>query len=580
MPPDVFQHAQHRDDRGWEDRLVRLVVEADVPADDRDPQRLAGTRDPQDGFSKRPEHLRALGAGEVEAIRDGGRHRPDARDVLGGLEHGQHPADVGVEVAAPTVAVDRERQPDRRSLFEAEDARVRPRRDYGVGLDHVVVLPEHPPLVRDIGRGQQGHERRLRRGDREGRGIDPPDLLEVGRLTRGRGVGGRFGEALGIQGDHDRAAVADGQQRGRHHAADHDGLEAPPAADPEHVLLAAALDDQQHPLLRLAEEHLVRRHPFLAAGDLREVDLHPHPAAGRHLTQAAGQPRGAHVLDRHHGPGGERFEARLDEELPSKGVAHLHRGAVPGVAGQFRGGERRSVDPVAPGARAEVDDRVPRAGGAGGRQPVRARDPETGHVHERVGPVARGVHELAADRGHPDAVPVGGDPGDHPPHQGRDPGVLGRAEPEGVEQGDRARSHRQDVADDPADPRRGPVERRDRARVVVALHLEDGRPPGSDHDRAGVFPRPLQHPAAADRESREHSLRVLVRAVLAPHHPEHRQFGPVGDAAEAAADLVVLRGPEPGPGKEVGHRKRLHRFTRPPRPRRPRPGRRPGTPRR
>ena len=77
---------------------------------------------------------------------------------------------------------------------------------------------------------------------------------------------------------------------------------------------------------------------------------------------------------------------------------------------------------------------------------------------------------------------------------------LGEAEP--VEERDRARAHRDDVAQDPADPRRGALERLDRGRVVVALDLERDREPVAEVEHAGVLARPLEHALARRSGSR------------------------------------------------------------------------------
>ena len=49
------------------------------------------------------------------------------------------------------------------------------------------------------------------------------------------------------------------------------------------------------------------------------------------------------------------------------------------------------------------------------------------------------------------------------------------------------RTHREDVADDSADAGGRALERLDRARMIVALHLERDRPAVADVDHAGVF---------------------------------------------------------------------------------------------
>ncbi len=81
-------------------------------------------------------------------------------------------------------------------------------------------------------------------------------------------------------------------------------------------------------------------------------------------------------------------------------------------------------------------------------------------------------HDLAADVRDADGIAVGADAAD-----GAGEVIVGSAEPQAVEQRDRPCAHRDDVAEDAADARRGALERLDRRGVVVALGLEgDGEP--------------------------------------------------------------------------------------------------------
>src|SRR5580692_10956727 len=79
-----------------------------------------------------------------------------------------------------------------------------------------------------------------------------------------------------------------------------------------------------------------------------------------------------------------------------------------------------------------------------------------------------------------------------------------------------ARAHGEDVAQDAADAGGRPLVGLDEARVVVALHLEDGHEAVADVDHAGVLARALQHVRSAGRELLEIDLRRLVGAVLGP----------------------------------------------------------------
>jgi hypothetical protein len=151
--------------------------------------------------------------------------------------------------------------------------------------DHVVVLLEDPFLRSDGGPRQQPEQRFteiLRRGQRER--VERLQRVELlgprgGPVVDGRAVGeGRHREIRA-----DLLALEDPQAPGVGDGADHRGGEIPAVEDLHHLMLAAALGDDQHPLLRLGEHDLVRRHPLLAAWDLEHVEIQSAPRSARHL---------------------------------------------------------------------------------------------------------------------------------------------------------------------------------------------------------------------------------------------------------------------------------------------------------
>ena len=162
------------------------------------------------------------------------------------------------------------------------------------------------------------------------------------------------------------------------------------------------------------------------------------------------------------------------------------------------------------------------------------------HVDQRVLGVAGVEGQLAADGGHPDRVAVARDPAHHALDQPALPGVVGRSEEEGVHDGQRARPHGEDVAQDPARPRsprpgtaRWPRDgcgsrcgwrRRCRRRRRSPRRSRPGPP----------APGPLGRQAAQVQPGR------LVRAVLAPHHGVEGQLEVVGRAAQDLADGLEL----------------------------------------
>src|SRR5262249_45712896 len=152
---------------------------------------------------------------------------------------------------------------------------------------------------------------------------------------------------------------------------------------------------------------------------------------------------------------------------------------------------------------------------------------------------------LAADRRDADGVAVAADAVDDAAEEVALARVLERAEAQAVERRHRARAHREDVAQDAADARRGALPGLDEGRAVVALDLEDRGEALADRDDARVLARPLEHTGPARRQRAQVSLARLVRAVLRPHHREDPELGEGRGAAEDLEDARVLGVGEP-----------------------------------
>ena len=91
-----------------------------------------------------------------------------------------------------------------------------------------------------------------------------------------------------------------------------------------HLGNAAGSNHDQHPLLRLAQEDLVRRHARLAPRDRVEIDLGAHPATRGELGQRTGQPGRAEVLHGDHRVEARQLEARFHQQLLEERVPNLH----------------------------------------------------------------------------------------------------------------------------------------------------------------------------------------------------------------------------------------------------------------
>ena len=446
--------------------------------------------------------------------------------------------------------------------LDPQDGRAATRTGDGVRPDRRVVLVEDAVARREVRRAEQGQQHRagvhptLREavadGGRDARcggaavvcrgGRDPMVDDRVAGQGTGRDArqlpGARCATAIGIQAaGHDRDVAV-----GRDPADDRD-REAPPLAHLAHRVPAFGEDRGAHPFLRLGDHHLEGLEARFAARDRVQIDDDPGPRPIRGLRRGAGDAAGTQVLEALDQAALDELEARLDQQLLGERVADLDGGPLRRVVvGERRARQDRgATDPVASGRRAVEDHEVARAGRGGqGQQPL--LEEADGHdVDQRVARVARVEDELATDRRHADAIAVAADAAHDPIDQVAGARVRRIAEAQGIEDGDRARPHREDVAQDPTDAGRGTLVRLDRRRVVVRLDLERDRQPVADRDDAGVLARTGDDAFAGGRERAQQRLRALVRAVLAPHDAEHGELEVVGiAAAEPAADRVQL----------------------------------------
>ncbi len=127
------------------------------------------------------------------------------------------------------------------------------------------------------------------------------------------------------------------------------------------------------------------------------------------------------------------------------------------------------------------------------RRSVRAGEAHRHGVDEDVAVVGGVEGDAAAHRRHAEGIAVAADAGHDAGHEVARLRVVGRAEAQHVEAGDRPRPHGEHVAQDAADPRRRALVGLDEGGVVVALHLEHAGEPVADVDHAGVLARALDH---------------------------------------------------------------------------------------
>ena len=166
--------------------------------------------------------------------------------------------------------------------------------------------------------------------------------------------------------------------------------------------------------------------------------------------------------------------------------------------------------------------------------------PDAHRVDEAVVRVGRVEDRLAADGRDADAVAVVADARDRALEV-----PVRLAEAQAVEERDRPRAHRDDVAQDPADAGGRALERLDRGRVVVALDLERDRLALAEVDHAGVLARALQHALARGREAAQQAAPSACSRSAPTRAARRRRARSGSGRAQQLADPLELPVSEP-----------------------------------
>ncbi len=207
--------------------------------------------------------------------------------------------------------------------------------------------------------------------------------------------------------------------------------------------------------------------------------------------------------------------------------------------------------PSRPGLRAEIDDRIADSGRGRGEDRVPSGDADRHRVDQDVAVVAPMEAGRAADRRHAERIAVAADPG----HDSRDqaPGfrMIGRAEAQEVERGDRPCAHGEDVAQNAANPGRRALIGLDERGMVVRLHLEHADVAIADVDHARVLARSVDDMRALGRQLAQVKARRLVRAMLVPHRRDDAEFGESRGAADQRDEARVFVGFQPMRDREL-----------------------------
>src|SRR6185437_10179685 len=287
--------------------------------------RAARIGDAINRFGELRHHFGFFRIAEIEAVR--GRHRTRARasHVASRFGNRVHRAETRRKLAPAAVSVGRKRQRAIRSFDPHDRSISRAWCDARVRAHHVIILTEHPALRGNRWRSEQFAEIfcEINRCWRESHNIFRWRLWNLRRdwpFGYRRFIGNR------VRGNvRDHAPALEHAQPGiTCDAPDFYGVEAPFAENVEDFAFAPALGDEQHAFLRFAEHDFVRRHARFALRNAIQLDLDTHPAARSHFAGRAGEPRGAHILNRDDCTGAHRFEARFEQQFFHERIADLH----------------------------------------------------------------------------------------------------------------------------------------------------------------------------------------------------------------------------------------------------------------
>ena len=347
------------------------------------------------------------------------------------------------------------------------------------------------------------------------------------------------------------AVPVDREATGVGHLADDDSLNLPPATDIHEGIDVLGCHHGAHALLRLAHEDFLRREGGIAQQHPIEVHMHATLAIGREFARRAGDAGAPEILNALDQTGVQHVQRALNEQLLHEGIPDLDTGALGrtiGVEGLTRQ-HRDATDAIATGARAVQHDEVADTLGGGQMNILVPHRADAQGVDQRVAGVRRVEDDLATDVGQPETVAVTTDARDDTGQDATGVGGVRGTEAQRVHHRQRARTHREDVADDAADPRGRALIGLDVRRMIVRLDLEGDRPTITDVDDSGVF-------ADADEQLRPAALGLLVAelaqvhlgrlvgAVLTPHDRIHREFTRRRPATEDFADARIFVGLE------------------------------------
>ena len=325
VPLHIVQQPQPANNRRRVNRRPpALVVQADIPANHRNPQNAASIGHPANALLQLVVNLRPFRVAKIQAVGQGQRLRPHAGKVARNLGHHSLPAPIWIQKALPPVPVNRHGDGARRSFDTQHGGIPRARRNYSISLHLMVVLPIDPPPAGNVGRCQQTQQRGA--GGRRQRYIAqpqrlPPPVFVIG--SPGPPVLRRIGQRAHRHAGQQFIPVGDPYRFVSRNRPYHPTGHFPLAEHFRQDRRILRRRRQQHPFLGFRQHHFIPAHARLAPMHGGDVQINAAPAARRRFHRRAGQAGRPQILQRAHFPRSQRFQARFNQHFLQKGIADL-----------------------------------------------------------------------------------------------------------------------------------------------------------------------------------------------------------------------------------------------------------------
>ena len=159
------------------------------------------------------------------------------------------------------------------------------------------------------------------------------------------------------------------------------------------------------------------------------------------------------------------------------------------------------MDTVAARFGTKIDDRITDTGSRSIKNLVGLGDPHRHGIDQNIAIITGMETELAAHCRHTEGIAVAADPCHHTCHQMAGARVGRITKAQGIQAGDRPRTHGKNITQNTAYARRCPLIGLDEGGVIVAFHFEHAGQPVADIDHTGIFARALDDPGRRSRQT-------------------------------------------------------------------------------